>query len=182
MSLESVVEHLVRSILEKNTPLYLSEGTVKSVDKKSLTCEVEREDLPTLYDVRLNAMLEAGSDLVTIFPKSGSRCLVALVNNEPTDGYLLSTTDIEEVSVNVGTSGVIINKDKVSAKCGTSEVTLEAAGITIKKDDSLKSILESIIDQMAAITVTGSFGTSSVPVNMIQINLIKQNIAKLFKG
>ncbi|TCN63678.1 hypothetical protein [Acetobacteroides hydrogenigenes] len=182
MGAESAFEQAVRKIIEKSTPITITEGTVKSVDKAARTCDVERDDLPELFDVRLTATLEPGDDVATIFPTPGSRCLVALVEGQPTDAFMLSATDIEEVAVRIGESEMVANKDKVSAKCGSSEVTLEKAGLTIKKDDSLKSILESIIDQMAAITVTGSFGTSSIPVNSPQMVTIKANIAKLFKG
>ena len=71
MGAESAFEQAVRKIIEKSTPITITEGTVKSVDKAARTCDVERDDLPELFDVRLTATLEPGDDVATIFPTPG---------------------------------------------------------------------------------------------------------------
>lgn len=181
MSLETIAEQAIRKIIEKTLAATITEGTVKSVDKEKRTCDVERDDLPELFDVRLNAMLESGDDVATIYPKEGSRVLVALVEGQPTDAFVLSATDIDEVAVRIGESEMVANKDKVSAKCGSSEVTVEKGGVTIKKDESLKQFLSSLIDNIAAITVTTPQGPSSSPINASKITALKTELSKIFK-
>ena len=183
MGAESAFEQAVRKIIEKSTPITITEGTVKSVDKPKRTCDVERDDLPELFDVRLTATLEPGDDDLIVFPKEGSRCLVALVEGQPTDAFMLSATDIEEVVLRIGESEMIINKDVIRAKIGTSEFEMGKEGLILKHDESIKDVLTKIVDAMMAITVTTAQGPSGTPINApTAMQPIKQSINKIFKG
>ena len=183
MGAESAFEQAVRKIIEKSTPITITEGTVKSVDKAARTCDVERDDLPELFDVRLTATLEPGDDVATIFPTPGSRGLVALVEGQPTDAFMLSATDIEEVAVRIGESEMAINKDVIRAKIGTSEFEMGKDGLILKHDESIKDVLTKIVDAMMAITVTTAQGPSGTPINApTAMQPIKLSINKIFKG
>ena len=183
MGAESAFEQAVRRIVEKSIPITVTEGTVKSVDKVKRTCDVERDDLPEIFDVRLAATLEPGDDDLIVFPKEGSRCLVALVEGQPTDAFMLSATDIEEVVLRIGESEMIINKDVIRAKIGTSEFEMGKEGLILKHDESIKDVLTKIVDAMMAITVTTAQGPSGTPINApTAMQPIKQSINKIFKG
>ena len=69
----------------------VSVGTVKEVNEGEGTCLVEREGMPELYDVRLNAVIDEGiTDKFTVIPAIGSYVLV-LILGEATEGMVLAT-------------------------------------------------------------------------------------------
>jgi hypothetical protein len=105
MSGENVFENAVEAIIERNKVMLITEGTVTAVDKEGLTCDVEREDLPELFAVRLNVDLEPGENIITVFPKKGSKVLCVVVENDETDCFVLTTNDIEEIIINGGENG-----------------------------------------------------------------------------
>ncbi len=107
MSLESVIQETIEKAAAAIIPVMVTEGEVTKVDKVKNTCHVKREGLPQLFDVRLNAIVSPGTNVVSIYPKEGSRVLVVLVENNKTDGYVLTATDIDEVIINGGENGGI---------------------------------------------------------------------------
>jgi hypothetical protein len=110
----NIADELVRAIklaIKKELQATVTEGTVTAVDKAARTCEVDRDDLPDLMEVRLNAILEAGDDLVTIYPKVGSKVLCLIINNDQSDAYVIAATDIEEISGQIGEMTFVWNAD-----------------------------------------------------------------------
>lgn len=136
MSLESLLQEAIEKTAEAIIPVMVTEGKVTKVDKEANTCNVEREDLPELFKVRLNAITSPGTNIVSIYPKVGSRVLVVLVENNKTDAYVLTATDIEEIIINGGTNGGIIKIENQTQKLNklvtelTTELTKVATGIT----------------------------------------------------
>ncbi|GAF05600.1 hypothetical protein [Saccharicrinis fermentans] len=113
MSLESVIQAATEKVAEKVIPVMVTEGTVTKVDRDANTCNVEREDLPDLFEVRLNAITSPGQNVVSIYPNLGSRVLVVLVENNKTDAYVITATDIDEIIINGGVNGGIAISQKV---------------------------------------------------------------------
>jgi hypothetical protein len=113
MSLTSVMQEAIEKAAQGIIPVLVTEGTVTKVDKQANTCHVEREDMPELFNVRLNAITTPGDDVVVIYPTVGSRVLVLLVENNKTDGYVLTATDIDEVIINGGQNGGIAISQKL---------------------------------------------------------------------
>jgi len=101
----SSFEKAVIAIIKDNTPVMVTEGTVTKVDKVANTCNIERDQLPELFKVRLNPVLEAGTNVITVYPQVGSKVLCLLVNNDPNDAYVLALTDIDEIIINGGANG-----------------------------------------------------------------------------
>jgi len=113
-------------------PADVTTGTVKDIDEDTYTCTVEREDRPTLYRVRLNAVEYTGDRFVLI-PKEGSYVLVCMIEGDGADGYLLATSEIE----------------KLVFAIDTTELQVLAGGFSIKRgDETLKAILNDMIDQV----------------------------------
>lgn len=131
MSLESVVQEAIERTAKAIIPVMVTEGTVVSVDKQKNTCKVEREDLPELFNVRLNAIETPGNEVFTIYPKQGSNVLVILIENDRTDGFIISATDIEESIFNGGSNGGLIKITEQTTKLNTlvNELTAELTKI-----------------------------------------------------
>ena len=105
MSGNSTFIEAVERIINRNKPMVITEGAVTKVNKDAKTCDIERDDLPEMFDVRLCVNLDPGVNVVAIFPKVGSKVLVGIVENNPTDGFVLTTNDIESIIINDGKNG-----------------------------------------------------------------------------
>lgn len=152
MSLESVILQAMRKAAVAVVPVMLTEGTVTSVDKAKRICDVSRELLPELFDVRLNTVLEAGNDLLTTYPKKGSKVLCILVDNQPTDAFVLSATDIEEVSGQIGEmkftwtkDGFLFNDGELGGLTITPELKKQLDFNTARVDKIISAIQNGIV-------------------------------------
>ncbi|MBE9468971.1 MAG: hypothetical protein IMY72_11730 [Bacteroidetes bacterium] len=121
MSALTSFERAVLKIIKDNTHLFITEGSVISIDKDKNICNVDRGDLPELLNVRLNSVLEAGTKVITIYPTIGSKVLCAMIENNPTDAFLLSTTDIDEIIINGGENGGLIKISELVDKVNQLE-------------------------------------------------------------
>lgn len=151
----------VEIIVRKNIPLFLTEGVVSDVDKDTNTCNVDRGDLPELLNVRLDAILKAGDNKITIYPERGSKVLCILVENNPTDAYVLAANNIEEIKGKIDTSEFIINKDGFYIQRG---------------DNNLKSLISDFITEVQNIIVVQGTGP-----NVPALESIKTKITNLLK-
>jgi len=106
MSIEAIIASAIRKAVIGSIPVIVTEGVVLAVDRMARTCDVKRENKTELFSVRLNAFLEAGDQVITLYPKVGSKVLCVLIDNDRTDAYILSATDIEEVSGMIGQTKV----------------------------------------------------------------------------
>jgi hypothetical protein len=181
MSLEKEIEKAMKLAFKKAMPFIIIEGVVSSVDKEKFTCEVTREGLPELKDVRLNAMLEPGSDIVTIFPKSGSKVLCAIIENDPTDAFLLSATDIEEFSGAIGETTFKISGTGIEFNDGEIGGLVKASELKTQLDKNTARI-DGIIDALKnGITVPQDGGANYKTTITAALNLIteKENYASI---
>lgn len=80
------------------------------------TCEVEREGLPPLLDVRLNAVQGVFEDHLNIVPKIGSQVLCLEVEGEPSETCVVGYTEIDSVEVKIDGAVVKIAKGKIQIK------------------------------------------------------------------
>jgi len=86
----------------------------------------------------------------------------------------IENTDALTVTVDAGTA--------VTVKTGTSEVTVEPDGITVKRGgESLSAILSDLITQIMAETHPTAMGPSGPPLNTAAYNAIKLRIPNLLK-
>jgi len=150
MSEESVAALAQKAIEKvkksKNLPV-ISEGVVTSVDRDARTCEVEREDAPQLYDVRLNAFLESGNDVITVYPQKGSKVLCAIIEGDQADAYVLDCTDIEEISGQIGdvkvkmtAGGIVFNDGKLGGMVKGNELKKQLDKLTKRVDGIIQAI------------------------------------------
>lgn len=151
MSLEKVIVDAIEAAAKRIIPVLITEGIVKSVDRQKGTCNVEREGLPELFNVRLNSITEPGSDVITIYPAEGSRVLCALVSNQQTDAVVISANDIEELAGEIKgmklswtKNGILINDGKNGGLTITPELKKQLDKNT-KRLDKVIEILKAQI-------------------------------------
>jgi len=162
----------------KNLPV-ISEGVVTSVDRDTRTCEVEREGAPQLYDVRLNAFLESGNDVITVYPKKGSKVLCTTIEGDQADAYILDCTDIEEISGQIGdvkikmtTDGIVFNEGKIGGMVKANELKTQLDKLTKRVDDLINALKSTTPDSAG-----GTFKASLTPLLSLIIN--KEDFSKI---
>ncbi|MBD3748506.1 MAG: hypothetical protein IE931_03325 [Sphingobacteriales bacterium] len=98
-------------------------------ENKTMTAKGVTDDLE-FYNISL------GLGAVTIKPKQGTNCLIGIIENQGAAAFLIDAEEVEEFSL----------------KIDESEFKLDLNGFKVKKgDDSLKSILTEVVDQMLKI-------------------------------
>ncbi|GHV13640.1 hypothetical protein FACS1894169_01080 [Bacteroidia bacterium] len=93
-------------------------GTVESVDKEKHTCDVLRDGQPTLFNCRLNAVIDTLDSHVTCFPARGSYVL-CITLDEPTSCFVFAYSQLDEAQIKVGKSSAVITKDDILFNGGT---------------------------------------------------------------
>jgi len=149
-SLAELAIKAMRKIADKERGSAITEGIVLSVNKVDKTCDVQRENLPMLNAVRLNAVLN-GNNPLTLYPVMGSYVLCAQVEDDPTDTYVLAMTDVEEVSGQIGginltwsAQGIAINGGMLGGITNTPELASQLQKLSSRVDGIISSITNGI--------------------------------------
>lgn len=157
--LEQIIKQAIRKHAGNIQVKQVLSGVVSDVGES--TCTVEREGSPTLFDVRLNAIDDSLESCFTIFPKPGSRVLVAVIENMNAEAVLLRCSEVERVKVEIG----------------DTKFDIDASGFTILRDEeSLLEVLSDLITELQKVVVV--VGTSP---NVPELELIKQRLKQILK-
>lgn len=113
-----------------------------AMEVRESTCTVERQDAPTLYDVRLNSIDDDLESYFTIYPAEGSQVLVAIIENLKTEAVVIRCSEVQ----------------KVKARIGTTILELDADGFRFDRDEeNLQAVLADLIAEVQKIiVVTGT--------------------------
>lgn len=118
--LEENFQRLIEILLKKNVPSMVSFGTVTKISSDKQYCTVERENAPTLYKVRLNAIIGQIDSNLTIIPKVGSTVLFSLIDNDCNEAFILSSSCPEEIDIKIENTSLSIKKDQVLINEGSN--------------------------------------------------------------
>jgi len=162
MSAESQLDELIRRVVDKQVPMFISEGTVAAVDKEANTCTIERDGMPTLFKCRLNAVVSAGANVQTLYPQKGSLVLCALVENDPKDAFVLSATELEEVVWFGGENGGFCIVPELQAQLAKLTARVDAiydmvANGATAAEDGGATLLAGFIASLATVTEIEDF-------------------------
>ncbi len=136
MKVEEVFEEFIGKVQDKKKLVQCFVGTVAELDKEEGTATVEREDKPTLYKVRLNAITGSLTDKIEVFPVVGSEVLCNLVDNNKTEAAILKYSEIESILATIGGNSFILDKDGVAFNEGKNG----GLGIVEKINENLEAI------------------------------------------
>ncbi len=106
---EQAVEQATKKLLERYQVKGVVSGT--AVNVRDTLCDVERENAPTLYDVRLNAIDNDLQSFVTVVPKDKSNVLVAVIENLKTEAVVVRCSEVQKVLLKIGTNTVVMDDD-----------------------------------------------------------------------
>jgi hypothetical protein len=156
------LQEAIQQLADKGQTVYCVPGTVKTVNKDALTCDVERLDgLADLLDVRILPATPGGLKLV---PKEGADVICAMLSEQ--DAYLLNASELDSFAVTVGDT--VIEAD---AKTG---VQITVGG------ESLGKLYNDLLSAIQKITVPTGTGPSGVPVNLADFTALQTRASKFF--
>jgi len=157
---------------------------VKSVNESDLTCDVESSDELEIFDVRLRATVDGNDDGFVLIPTVGSWVLLGNIGNSQGEYAVLATSETTKAAFKVGQSTWFIDADKIAAQRGQTAVKVESDGVRIERNSvSLKTAIDSLIDQIKLITVTCAApgSPSTPPLNLAAFDAIKTQIDSILK-
>ena len=137
-------------------------GTVTAVSGNS--CTVELPDGAPLENVRLRAVLDDKETGLIVKPAVGAYVLVSLIGNDEDNVFVVATSRIESVTIEIEGLKVEYNADGVH---------IERNGV------SLADALTDYDTQVQAITVPTAWGPSGVPINASALTAAFQKISEI---
>jgi hypothetical protein len=117
-ALEQAVEQAIKKIAGNMQLKQVLTGTASEVT--DTTCTVTRENAPTLYGVRLNAIDDDLESQVTVYPADGSHVIVAIIEGMKTEAVVLRCSEVAKVKIGIGTQSLVIDKDGFVFNEGTA--------------------------------------------------------------
>ena len=158
-------EALHRFISNRQT-ITVFPATVTAVNESARTCDVtDGEDLE-LYDVRLRAAIDSNTKGFVAIPKVGSAVLVGNIGNSPNAYFVVMFSEVTKVFIQVD----------------NTRLQVDGTGTLIQREEqTLKIVLNSLIDQIKLITVTCAApgSPSTVPLNVAALDAIKTQVDTL---
>ena len=101
-------------------------GIVKEITGS--TCMVERENLPPLQDVRLNAIEGDFDNHILIIPKIGSKVLCLVIGDQNEETAIIKYTEIEKVIIQIEGAKFEMSGGKFQFKNNAIILTPNGAG------------------------------------------------------
>jgi hypothetical protein len=158
-ALEQIIEQAILKLSGKSQLKQVLSGVAKDVGE--LTCTVERQDAPSLYDVRLNAIDDDLESCFTVYPAEGSEVLVAIIENMKTEAVVIRCSEVQ----------------KVKAKIGTTELEIDADGFRFgRSNEDLKAAMGDLVAEIQKIIVVQGTGP-----NVAALTGIKNRIDQILK-
>lgn len=134
---------------------------VTEVDRESMSCTLEVDGIEK-FDVRLQAVIDRQKNMFLLVPIVGSSVLVLMINGDPKNLAVVSTSEVEEVC----------------AIIGESQFAITTEGILIAKgDENLATILTDLVAEVQKIIVVQ--GTSP---NKVALSKISERFKQVLNG
>jgi hypothetical protein len=150
----------LRDLAKRVGPVQTILATVVSVNEAEFTCVLNDGDID-IHDVRLRPVLN-GNEAQTLIPKAGSYVLAIRIE----EWMLMAADEI----------------DKYRVKIGDMEFEMDGSKFLFKMDsETLKKIMDDLLDAIEQLTVNTNVGPSSVPINIASFIAIKTRVDNFLK-
>jgi hypothetical protein len=152
------IREALKQHIKAHTGMTTVLATVVSVDEDEMTCELDDDGL-AIYDVRLKPVLRTDESVV-MFPAVDSFVLIGRIEDDE-EWMLLACEKVDKYRITVDDCVI--------------EMTSEGIKIS-KAGESLKNILNDLIDAIKALTVPTNTGASGTPINAAQFTAIENRV------
>ncbi|MDY0215961.1 MAG: hypothetical protein RBS19_03285 [Bacteroidales bacterium] len=107
MGLEESIELAMRKMSKKFQISEIVTGVAKNVT--STKCDVHRDNAPTLFDVRLNAIDDSLESYVTIYPDVDSNVIVGIIEGQKTEAVVLRCSEVGRIKIKIGEMSLLFD-------------------------------------------------------------------------
>ena len=158
---EKALEQSICSAIKKAAAKTQIKQTIIGVatNVRETLCDIEREDAPTLLDVRFNAIDDDLQSFVTVYPKEGSKVIVGIIENLKTEAVVLRCSEVEKVSLKIGNTEMVIDRNGYKME---------------RQGENLNNVLRDFVSEVMKIIVVQ--GTSP---NVPALQQIQKRISKV---
>ncbi len=165
----TLTEAIQRAVIKLLPPKVVT-GTVVSVDKKAMTCDVDIPFSPKRYDVRLRSVIDNVASGLLIIPKVKSKVVVDTIEGNPTSSYVVMFSEVEEIQLIDNKNGGLIISSELVKKINALEKDLNSLKTVFKSwaptpNDGgalLKSALTSYFSQNISLTKSQDIESKTV--------------------
>ena len=151
----------IKSFTAVDDPVF--SAIVKSVDKINNTCDVEFNGME-VGEVRLQAIIKPNTKGMLVYPVVGSIVIVQRLGKTG-DFFITMFSEVDEVLFQMG----------------TTTLNIKDGFLFQRQNETLKKILDDLVDEIGRIIVPTNVGPSGMPLNKTMFDAIKLRIAQLLK-
>ena len=194
-NLQRVIECAMEANLQN---VMVGIGLAQNIDEENRTCEIKVNDDLTLFNCRLNAVLDAFESRVLIVPKDQSPVAYIAVNGNLTDPLIIAYSEIEKVllligdttmtidgekaTMTIGNTSTTVEDSKLQLAVGQVEIGIESDKLSIKKGGvSLFDLLDGLLQGILALTVPTGTGPSGTPINATSFTELKTKLTQIMQ-
>jgi len=108
-ALEEAIKKAIVAVIDRFELKEVITGTVVKVGET--TCDVERDNAPALYDVRLSAIDDDLQTYCVTVPAENSSVVVGIIEGLKTEAVLLRCSEVQAFRIKIGGKTFIVDKD-----------------------------------------------------------------------
>lgn len=161
-------------------PAVLIAVKVLSVNDADCTVEVEFDGGGTIDDVQLRSVVKGGNKVV-LLPKPNSTVLISSINKSG-EYYVVAVEEITGIATVIDDVKIDVTGTEATTKIKTVTYTIDEDGFLMKKGtETMKKIMDDLLNGIQQLTVNTNVGPSSVPINVATFAAIKLRVDQFFK-
>ncbi|WP_136464946.1 hypothetical protein [Flagellimonas onchidii] len=164
MEFEEVFGQIIDAKNKQTEKMTVTLGTVTEV--RDNDCDVTREQMPELLEVRYHAIIDNLENYIKIIPKQGSKVLCAIIENDISETCIIAYSEIERVMIKIEGAEFIMENGKFTIKNGKAD---------------LKDILKTGFETLKRATITTPSGPGQFsPDDKLVFERQKSKVLELF--
>lgn len=164
----------------KRGPAALIAVKVLSVNESECTVEVEFDGGAKIDDVQLRSVVKTGNKVV-LLPKVNSIVLISSINKS-NEYYVVAVEEVTGIINLIDDVSVKVTGTDVTTEIKTVKYTIDQDGFLLKKGtETMKKIMDDLLQGIQVLTVNTNVGPSSVPINVATFAAIKVRVDNFFK-
>lgn len=110
-ALEEAIREAIKAVADRFQIEEIITGTVVNVSETA--CDVEREDAPTIHDVRLSAIDDDLQTYCVTVPADRSSVVIGIIEGLKTEAVILRCSEIQAFRVKINGKTFVINAEGV---------------------------------------------------------------------
>lgn len=150
--LEESLTYIIQKMCAKQIRLQISVGKATNINVSERTCDIVLNDDLTLFNCRLNAVIDSYDDSLLILPKDYSTVAFIRLEGKDTSCIVIAYTEIDRLLIHIGDTHVDISSDSLTLNEGSLGGLINIEALTNK----LNQLIASFNSHSHQVSTTGS--------------------------